>query len=183
MGLFDFLRGRRERESALPDGTQMSIGEPAQTESGQPGQADLSALGDLGQLGGMGEMIRQAASQGHLDVQVNQEPPKVMNLQGQGDELRNAILQTLREHGVDARKGDEVKVTDPALQQAIFQTLSQHGVDVSQMAGGDALEASAAPASGGGDSIGQLERLQKLRDEGVLSEGEFEQQKKKILGE
>ena len=179
MGLFDLFRGRRERESALPDGTQMSIGEPAQMQPGQAGQPDLSALGDLGQLGGLGDLIKQAASQGH--VQVNQEPPTVMNLQGQGDELRNAILQTLQEHGIDAHKGEQVQVTDPALQQAIFQTLSQHGVDVSQMEGGAALGGSPGLIPGG-DSIGQLERLQKLRDEGALTEAEFEQQKKKILG-
>ena len=179
MGLFDFFRGRRERESSLPDGTQMSIGDPAQAQPGQAGQPDLSALGDLGQLGGLGEMIKQAASQGN--VQVNQQPPQMMNLQGQGDELRNAILETLREHGVDAHKGDQVNVTDPALQQAIFQTLSQHGVDVSQMGGGAAPGGSPGLASGG-DSIGQLERLQKLREEGALTEAEFEQQKKKLLG-
>lgn len=180
MGFFDVFRSRRERESALPDGAQASIGEPTPPEDGGGGaEADLSALGDLGSLG---ELIKQAASHGHLDVEVNQEPTKVMNLQGQGDELRNAILQTLHQHGIDAQKGEEVKVTDPSLQQAIFQTLSQHGVDMSQIADGAALGTSSALGAED-DSIGQLERLQKLREQGVLTEAEFEQQKKRILGE
>jgi hypothetical protein len=179
MGLFDFFRSRRERESALPDGVQASIGQPAQVETSGGGQADLSALGDLDQLGGLGELIKQAASQGN--VQVTQEPTQVMNLQGQGGELRSAILETLHQHGIDAHKGEAVNITDPSLQQAIFQTLSQHGVDMSQVEGASAL--GATPALAGGDSISQLERLQKLRDEGALTEAEFAEQKKKILGE
>ena len=183
MGFFDFFRSRRERESALPDGEQASIGDPAKVEaSGSTGQTDLSALGDLGQLGGLGELIKQAASQGHLNVQVNQEPTKMMNLQGQGDELRNAILETLHQHGIDAHKGEAVNVTDPSLQQAIFETLSQHGVDMTQLEGGAALGASSALGAGE-DSIAQLERLQKLREQGVLTEAEFEQEKKRIIGE
>jgi hypothetical protein len=36
--------------------------------------------------------------------------------------------------------------------------------------------------AGGGDTIAQLERLQRLREQGALSEAEFEQQKRRILG-
>jgi hypothetical protein len=180
MGLFDFFRSRRERESALPDGSQVAIGEPAGTGTEAAiGQTDLSALGDLGKLGGLGELIKQAASQGNLSVEVNEEPMQVMNLQGQGDGLRNAILETLRQHGIDAERGDQVQVTDPQLQQAIFKTLAQHGLDVSQMQGGSPL--GAAELSTGEDSISQLERLQRLREQGVLSAEEFEQQKRKII--
>ena len=42
--------------------------------------------------------------------------------------------------------------------------------------------APAAPASGGGDSLAELERLAKLRDSGALTDAEFEQQKARILG-
>jgi hypothetical protein len=37
------------------------------------------------------------------------------------------------------------------------------------------------PRSGGGDSIAKLERLQKLRDSGALTEAEFEREKAKVL--
>lgn len=42
----------------------------------------------------------------------------------------------------------------------------------------------AAPASGGGmdDTIAQLKQLAELKSQGVLSEAEFEQQKRRILG-
>jgi hypothetical protein len=42
---------------------------------------------------------------------------------------------------------------------------------------------SAGAGSRGGDSIARLERLQKLRESGALSDGEFEREKAKILGE
>lgn len=39
-----------------------------------------------------------------------------------------------------------------------------------------------APAGGGDDALDQLERLAKLRDSGVLTDAEFEEQKARILG-
>ena len=49
--------------------------------------------------------------------------------------------------------------------------------------GGSGFTPVPAPAaSGGGDSVAELERLAKLRDSGALSDAEFEQQKAKILG-
>ena len=40
----------------------------------------------------------------------------------------------------------------------------------------------APPSGGGGDPIAELERLGKLRDSGVLTDAEFDQQKARILG-
>jgi hypothetical protein len=47
----------------------------------------------------------------------------------------------------------------------------------------DASSGSAAlgGAGSGGDSIAQLERLQRLREQGALTESEFEEQKRRIL--
>ncbi len=165
MGLFDFFRSRRRRESALPEGIE-AAGTPT---------AAVPAR-----------------------VEVTEAEPRVMNLQGQGDDLRNAILATLREHGVDAEKGDQVSVTDPDLQAAIFKTMSEHGLDVEQLGSvaafsaggltfGGAETSFSARAEGGGDpepsdTVGRLERLQALRERGALTDAEFEQQKRRILG-
>ena len=43
--------------------------------------------------------------------------------------------------------------------------------------------ASAAAASGGGDAIGRIERLQKLRESGAITDAEFDREKSKILAE
>jgi hypothetical protein len=40
----------------------------------------------------------------------------------------------------------------------------------------------AAPAAGGGDYTAELEKLAKLRDEGVISAEDFEAKKKQLLG-
>ncbi|MDD7968320.1 SHOCT domain-containing protein [Actinomycetospora lemnae] len=38
------------------------------------------------------------------------------------------------------------------------------------------------PAGGGGDTISQLKELAELRSQGVLTDAEFEEQKRRILG-
>jgi hypothetical protein len=48
--------------------------------------------------------------------------------------------------------------------------------------GGSGFTSAAAPSSGGGDNLAELERLAKLRDSGAVTDAEFEQQKAKILG-
>lgn len=56
----------------------------------------------------------------------------------------------------------------------------------SQLGGGDestrfASFSSSGAGAGAGDSIAQLERLQRLREQGALSEAEFQDQKRRIL--
>lgn len=41
----------------------------------------------------------------------------------------------------------------------------------------------AGPSTGGGDAVGKLERLQRLREKGALAETEFERETAKILAE
>lgn len=72
--------------------------------------------------------------------------------------------------------GDVSNVSDE--QRAKLRAL---GIDIDQLAGA----ASAAPA-GDGDAeqtLSRLERLQRLREQGVLSEAEFAEQKRRILGD
>ena len=116
-----------------------------------------------------------------------QGPTEVMDLHEHSDELRGAVLETLKEHGIEAHKGQQVMVTDPAAQAAILQTLAQHGVNVDAAGGqGGGLALGALHAGSGAaaapDPIDQIDRLAKLRDSGVLSDSEFEQEKRKLLG-
>jgi hypothetical protein len=43
-------------------------------------------------------------------------------------------------------------------------------------------QAAPAPGAGGGDYTAELERLAKLRDEGVITAEDFEAKKKQLLG-
>jgi hypothetical protein len=151
MGIFDFFRRRHERESAI----------------------------DLSQLGGYAPVVERATKSGGAEVTPTLSSAHALDLRSQ-EELRDAVLATLRRHGVDAEKGQQVQVTDPQLQREIFKTLSEHGVDVTAVAG--AVASDPAVPMGGEDTVGRLERLQRLREEGALTDAEFEQQKREILG-
>ena len=81
----------------------------------------------------------------------------------------------------------KVDPSDPAKIAIDWQSAGQAPArgEVRPVGGGrfsPAPAASAAPASSGGDSVAELERLAKLRDSGALTDAEFETQKAKILG-
>ena len=151
MGIFDFFRRRRERESAV----------------------------DFSELGGFAPVVEQATKAGGAQATPALSSAHALDLRGQ-EELRDAVLATLHRHGVDAEKGQQVQVTDAHLQQEIFKTLSEHGVDVTTVA--EAVASDPAVPMGGEDTVGQLERLQRLRKQGTLTDAEFAQQKRRILG-
>lgn len=178
MGLFDFFKGRRDRETPFPEG--MSVGDTPQTDA--TGGGDLAQLGEqFGNLGNLGEQIQQAFKQGN--VTVTEGESNVLDLRGSG--ARDEILEVLREHGVAAEKGDQVNVTDADLQQKIFGVLAKHGLDAQQLAGAAGAAqafAGAGALGGGGDTVSKLEQLQKLRESGTLSEDEFQKAKQSILG-
>jgi Short C-terminal domain len=79
---------------------------------------------------------------------------------------------------VDANDPSKVAIDWDAAQMAPARG------QVRAAAGGAAPAAAptATPASGGSDTVAELERLAKLKESGALTDAEFEQQKAKILG-
>ncbi|HEY1990123.1 MAG TPA: SHOCT domain-containing protein, partial [Acidimicrobiales bacterium] len=67
-------------------------------------------------------------------------------------------------------------VQDPVLKAQVEQMWSKLGVDTSA-----GTPAAPAPPAASPDVAGDLERLQKLRDSGILTEDEFTAQRAKIL--
>ena len=148
MGLFDFFKRRRDRESAIPGGTPESLtrqlkgdGKPigqAIPQAGQP-QFDLTAPMDLGAMLGL---MQQAFQSGN--VQFSQGENQVIDLRGSG--LREEILGAMQQHGIDpdAADGSQINAADiPGLQEQIMQALQNAGVDVGQLgdgAGGITIE-------------------------------------------
>jgi hypothetical protein len=63
--------------------------------------------------------------------------------------------------------------------EQVGKMLGQMGINVPGQPTGSASDAS---AEGGADTISQLERLSALRASGALSDDEFEEQKRRILG-
>jgi hypothetical protein len=159
VGLFDFFRRRRERESAIPRDSPESLtrqlkgdGEPVGEPIGQafsqatPQSVDLTAATDLA---GIMAMMQKAFQSG--DIQVTQGESRVIDLRGSG--LRDEIVGALEQYGIDpsASQGGEINAGDvPGLQEKIMQALQDAGVDVGQLGNG----AGEITIEGGDDSSG-----------------------------
>jgi hypothetical protein len=78
--------------------------------------------------------------------------------------LREEVLGAMSAHADDPT----------ALQRAVFEALGEHGVSLPSAG-------SAPPPEP--DPIERIRKLDELRDQGLLSDAEFEAQKKKLLGE
>lgn len=71
-------------------------------------------------------------------------------------------------------------IADPG---AFREEMMRRGAEMQQQAMGAAMAAQAAQPQQNADPIDRLERLAALKDRGLLSDEEFEQQKRKILGD
>jgi hypothetical protein len=140
VGLFDFLKGRRERESAthgLSTGLDPSqqvraegSGGPSAFDTTPPAQSGQAADVDWAQLAQIGPMIQRAIQSGN--VQISHGEPQSIDLRGSG-ELRDQIMEIMRQHGIDPQAGtaQQFDVSQmPAMQQQILDALSQAGVDL-----------------------------------------------------
>jgi hypothetical protein len=145
VGLFDFFKRRRERESAIPGDSPESLtrqlrgdGQPIGQPVGQafpqasPQSVDLTAATDLG---GIMAMMQQAFQTGN--IQVTQGEQQVIDLRGSG--LRDQIMGALEQHGIDpeAAQVGQINAGDvPGLQEQIMRALQDAGVDVGQLGNG-----------------------------------------------
>lgn len=139
MGLFDYFRRRRERESAVPS---LEITPPSTQVQPLSGETDASqavqAAGvDLAQLGQIGQMIAEAARSGNIQIQqgdsVQLDGPQTIDLQGSG--LRDEILGILDQHGIDPDPAAPQQIDAsqmPEMQQQIMDAIARQGVDLSQ---------------------------------------------------
>ena len=110
MGLFDYFRHRRERESAVPESREVS---PPSTQvspladgGAAEAQKQMADAGmDLGQIAQIGQMIAEAARSGNVQIQhgdpqaIELDAAQTIDLGGSG--LREEILGILEQHGVD----------------------------------------------------------------------------------
>jgi hypothetical protein len=146
VGLSDFFRRRRERESALPVSAHAEqptepLGSFASPE-GQPvvgrqvggGQFDPAAFGGdpgladgLAALSQLGPMIQKAIAEGN--VQIEHGGSQTIDMRGTG--LREEILGIMQAHGIDAESGsasiDASSYGD--MQQQLLDALAEHGID------------------------------------------------------
>jgi hypothetical protein len=125
VGLFDFFKKRRERESAIPEAQlegvdQPVVGQQVQGAEQLPGGLDLSQLGP---------MIQSAIEQGNVTIE--QGPSQTIDMRGSG--LREEILGIMKQHGIDAEGGSQESINAgdyPDMQRQILEALAKHGVNI-----------------------------------------------------
>jgi hypothetical protein len=123
VGLFDFFKRRRERESAIPEAELDAEQRPVvgqQIEGAQqlPDGMDLSQLGS---------MIQSAIEQGNVTIE--QGPSQTIDMRGTG--LREEILGIMQNHGLEPDVSGEINAGDYGdMQKQILEALSKHGVNI-----------------------------------------------------
>ena len=145
MGLFDFFKNRRDRESAVhvPEPSeQLATSGEAQPVVGQqvPGRGfDFNSVnvqgmseGDAKELAAsLGPMIQKAISEGHVSVE--QGPSQTIDIRGSG--LREEIMGIMKQHGIDPEAGTASHNIDAGaygnMQAEILSALAKHGIDPS----------------------------------------------------
>jgi hypothetical protein len=132
VGLFDFFRGRRRRESALEQ-AEAELGTFANPEDQQVVGRQMSqapgAAGAQVDLSQLGSMIQGAIDRG--DVTIEQGPSQTIDMRGSG--LREEVFGIMRQHGIDPEGGTSMNVNAGDygdMQKQIMEALSKHGVNI-----------------------------------------------------
>jgi hypothetical protein len=119
-------------------------------------------------FGGGGSGVPQAL------LSASAGPPLDLNASPQA---RDAVLDVLRTHGIDAAGTVDLR-GHSAARAAVLDALSRHGIDIAH---GVAAAAPATSVEQRATPLDRLEKLKELRDAGLITDGEFEQQKARIL--
>lgn len=102
--------------------------------------------------------------------------------------LRDDMLEILKRHGIDPMSGQmtAIDASDiPGLTEEIQSTLTTHGIQVPMgwlPQGTPGLMQIGEPPHGA-DPTERIHKLEQLRDSGLITPAEFDQQRARILGE
>jgi hypothetical protein len=109
VGLFDYFKRRRERESAIPEGDVVA---GASDVPSTPAPAAMTP-------GTMQErMIGLQRLMAAHEVNLTQQPM----------EVRQAVASDLQAHGINAQVGGALQITDPQQIHDVVQVLKDHGL-------------------------------------------------------
>ena len=111
---------------------------------------------------------------GSLPVRVDREDPATVAIDWETLRSERGVLG-VRDAIKFMRSGQDEQPA-PAADPAVMAAQVQQAMDMAN------AFAAQAPAAGGDDVVSKLERLAALRDSGALTEAEFEQQKRRVLG-
>ena len=124
MGLFDYFRRRRQRESAIPQGEVVS-GDV--TPSAAPTAPAQPAPGTNVPPGGVAVTMTPELMQQMTGLQRLMSAHEV-NLREQPMEVRQAVASDLQAKGINAQVGGALQITDPQQIHDVVQVLKDHGL-------------------------------------------------------
>lgn len=129
MGLFDLLKGRRSRESAIAPERAAEVQQPGESEPvGQmfPAEASAEPVAQL-DIGQIFSLVTESLKSGSPQVVIGDAHA----IQAHGTEMGEQIREVMAQHGIseNVQPGEETQVTDPEeLQRQIIDVLSHNGI-------------------------------------------------------
>jgi hypothetical protein len=117
MGLFDYFKRRRERESAIPQGAGVA---PIARDEPAPGAPNVPPGGVAVTM--TPELMQQMAGLQRLMT------AHEVNLREQPIEVRQAVAGDLQAKGINAQVGGALQITDPQQIHDVVQVLKDHGL-------------------------------------------------------
>jgi hypothetical protein len=118
VGLFNFFKNRRERESAMPDPSEILAAQGMSTGT------EIHGIGDLGTMISQLHQLREAGA----ELEANNQ---VIDLRG--TDARKEIFEVLKQHGLDPEGGGGTPDDPAAMQADILAALSRAGLDLGGM--------------------------------------------------
>jgi hypothetical protein len=113
VGLFDYFKRRRERESAIPSAQPAPAPAPQQQDA-----SPVAMTPDLTQQDLMQQMIALQRLMTEHEVNLTQQPM----------EVREAVASDLQSRGINAQVGGALQITDPQQIQSVVEVLKSHGL-------------------------------------------------------
>ncbi len=118
MGLFDYFKRRRARESAIP-GSQATSAEVTSTPTAAPAPTTPAPQAGAAMTP---ELMQQMAGLQRLMA------AHEVNLTQQPMEVRQAVANDLQARGINAQVGGALQITDPQQIHDVVQVLKDHGL-------------------------------------------------------
>lgn len=153
------------RRAALASQAPLDAGGIADPLAGAGSMSGMGAMGAMGAFGTGGAFSGGSQQEPVLDLRDDPE-------------LREKLEKVIGRELVPGTQEHLDFSQDPVLAAQVMQTIAQHQAEKQMGAVGGFAAGSASAA----DPLAQLERLDALRQSGALTQEEFDEQKKRLLG-
>lgn len=134
MGLFDFFRRRRDKESAIPEPGSSDFQQQV-ADSELPGSSGTTEApggwASVGDASSTQDLAHRLAAQFGGNVELEQGASRSIDLRGTG--AREEIVELLKKRGIDpdSESGQQIDAGSiPGLQEEILEVLKRRGLNL-----------------------------------------------------